>query len=112
MAHIAIKSATADKRESILSALGGLLRSEGIKARFIRHVTLHMQGWPVYEAGNPELEVYGNGEKAVVTLDREGTRLHFLIKLPKSGKTIPLSDSKHPQTATEWIRGWVNGGQS
>ncbi|MFC0861902.1 hypothetical protein ACFHYQ_06300 [Sphaerimonospora cavernae] len=105
--------ATADRREGILITLRDLLRSERINVRFIRHITLHMEGWPISEAGSAELEVYGQGrETAVVTLSREGTRLHFVIKLPKSGATISLSDTKHPQTAREWIKGWVNGGQS
>ncbi|WP_182904520.1 hypothetical protein [Microbispora sp. H13382] len=110
MRQITISAGSVNQQAGILAALGDLLRSQGVRVRFISHITLRMTGFPVQKAGS-ELDVYGfGGQVATVTIDQENKPRRFLIKLPKSGTVVPLPSVDQPQSAVRWIVGWANGG--
>lgn len=111
MRQITNGNRTANQQAGILAALGDLLRSQGVRTRFISHITLRMTGFPVQEKAGSELDVYGfGGQVATVTIDQKNNPRRFLIKLPKSGTVVPLPSVDNPQSAVRWIVGWANGG--
>ncbi|TQS30100.1 hypothetical protein [Microbispora sp. KK1-11] len=111
MRQITNGNRTANQQAGILAALGDLLRSQGVRTRLIRHITVRMTGFPVWEKAASELDIYGlGGQVATVTIDQESKPRRFLIKLPKSGTVVPLSSVDQPQSAVRWVVGWANGG--